>query len=108
MNRRQRTKMELEMSRATWTVEPLQSNTRRGLSFADRACSDRAKIIAFALSDKAKIKMTNQITRTLRRLGLKWLGLLSVAGVHRFADVTAIWPRPNGTMARAVVHCRTP
>jgi FAD/FMN-containing dehydrogenase len=52
--------------------------------------------------------MTDLIRRILCRLRLKRLGRLSMPSDDSYAKVTAIWPKPNGAMARAVIQCRSP
>jgi FAD/FMN-containing dehydrogenase len=46
------------------------------------------------------------VRRTLRRLGEQLPGRLSMPGDTSYAEATAIWPKPVGRMARAVVRCR--
>jgi hypothetical protein len=52
--------------------------------------------------------MTDLIGRTLSRIGQQLRGRLSLPGDDRYAAATAIWAKPMGRKARAVVHCRTP
>jgi FAD/FMN-containing dehydrogenase len=51
--------------------------------------------------------MTGLIERTLRRLGERVSGRLSLPGDERYAAATAIWAKPVGRTPRAVVHCKT-
>jgi len=52
--------------------------------------------------------MTDLIGKTLHRLGLQLPDRLSQPGDDGYAAATAIWPKPVGTMPRAVAHCVTP
>ena len=51
--------------------------------------------------------MPDQIERTLRSLGGRLPGCVSLPAEDGYAAATAIWAKPVGPMPRAVVHCRT-
>jgi hypothetical protein len=52
--------------------------------------------------------MSDLIERTLGRLDEQLGRRLSTAGDARYAQATAIWPKPTGSLPRAVAHCRSP
>ena len=87
-----------DLEQLSTELRTLAIATHRPLSGAnDEVCAVRVEIQP----------MSDQIERTLRRLGGQLPGRVSLPGEDGYAAATAIWAKPVGPMPRAVVHCRT-